>query len=113
MRKRYEIKVTCYDHKGKVLSKGCNNYSKSHPLAKHFAVLAGESQDKIYLHAELDACLKAGGKKIHEVKVERKHNDGTMANAEPCRTCKVMLRAFGVQKVKYSHEDGWKYLDFS
>ena len=112
MRKRYEIKATCYDHKGKVLSKGCNNYSKSHPLAKHFAVLAVESQDKVYLHAELDACLKARGKKIHEVKVERKHNDGTMANAEPCRTCKVMLRAFGVQKVKYSHEDGWKVLEF-
>lgn len=113
MRKLYEIKATCYDRKGKLLSVGWNNYKRSHPLAKHFAVLAGESNEKVYLHAELSACLKARTKKIHTVFVERRHNNGTMANAEPCKSCKVMLRAFGVQQVKYTHENGWKTLDLS
>lgn len=113
MRKRYQITAYAYDRKGKLLSIGKNNYNKSHPLSKYFAMLAGESQHKVYLHAEQQACLKAAGKKIHEVKVIRKHNDDTLANAEPCKTCKTMLRAFGVQKVTYSHEHGWKSFEFN
>lgn len=107
-RKKYHIKATAYDKRGRILSIGCNEYHRSHPLFKHFAILAGESDHKIWKHAEFSACIAAGKKKIHTVFVERYYNNGMPANAEPCPICKVMLRAFGVSRVLYTHERGIK-----
>lgn len=107
-RKRYQITATCYDKRGRVISTGVNLYNKSHPLYKHFAVLAGESEEKIWQHAEFSACIAAGKKEIHSIFVERYHKDGSMANAEPCKTCKLMLKAFDVKTIRYTHDDGMK-----
>ena len=107
-RKRYEIVATCFDRKGKVLGTGVNDYSRSHPLMKHFAVKAGESEQKDKLHAELSAVLASGRKNIHSIFVQRFHNDGTMAVAAPCPTCQAMLRGFGVKLVRYTHPEGIK-----
>lgn len=92
--------------KGKVLGTGVNDYSKSHPLAKHFAIIAGESEQKDKVHAELSAVLASGRKNIHSVFVQRFHNDGTMATAKPCPTCQAMLKGFGVKIVRYTSEEG-------
>lgn len=107
-RKRYTIVATCFDRKGKVVGTGTNNYRKSHPLMQHFAVKAGESDEKIYLHAELSAVLQSGRKEIHSILVQRFHTNGDLANAMPCLTCQKMLKSFGVKQVKYSHEEGIK-----
>ena len=107
-RKRYEIVATCFDKKGKVLGTGVNDYSRSHPLMKHFAVKAGESEQKDKLHAELSAVLASGRKNIHSIFVQRFHNDGSMAVAAPCPTCKAMLKGFGVKIVRYTHPEGIK-----
>lgn len=107
-RKRYEIVATCFDRKGKVLGTGVNNYNRSHPLAKHFAVKAGESEQKDKLHAELAAVLSSGRKNIHSILVQRFHNDGRMAVAAPCPTCQAMLKGFGVKFVRYTSEEGIK-----
>lgn len=108
MRKRYFITATCFDKKGKVISTGVNEYRRSHPLYKAFAVMSGASEEKIYKHAEFSACIAAGRKEIHSILVQRHHSDGSPANAEPCDTCKLMLRHFGVKKVIYTHEEGMK-----
>jgi deoxycytidylate deaminase len=107
-RKRYEIVATCFDRKGKVLGTGVNDYSRSHPLAKHFAIVAGESEQKDKVHAELAAVLASGRKNIYSIFVQRFHNDGTMAIAAPCPTCKAMLKGFGVKIVRYTTEEGIK-----
>lgn len=107
-RKRYEIVATCFDRKGKVLGTGVNDYTRSHPLAKHFAVKAGESEQKDKLHAELAAVLASGRKNIYSILVQRFHNDGTMAVAAPCPTCQAMLKGFGVKLVRYTHPEGLK-----
>lgn len=107
-RKRYEIVATCFDRKGKVLGTGVNDYSRSHPLMKHFAVKAGESEQKDKLHAELSAVLASGRKSVHSIFVQRFHNDSTMAVAAPCPTCKAMLKGFGVKIVRYTSEEGIK-----
>lgn len=107
-RKRYEIIATCFDRKGKVLGTGVNDYSRSHPLAKHFAIVAGESEMKDRVHAELSAVLASGRKNIHSILVQRFHNDGTMATAKPCPTCQAMLKGFGVKIVRYTAEEGIK-----
>lgn len=108
--KKYHLVARCYDRRGRLLSTGENEYRRSHPLFKHFALQAGESAEKIYKHAEFSAVISAGKKVIDTIYVERFHKNGTLANAEPCKTCKVMLEAFGVRKVIYTHEDGLKEL---
>lgn len=107
-RKKYHIKATTYDKRGRIISIGYNEYHRSHPLFKHFATLAGESDHKIWKHAEFSAAIAAGKRKIHTIFVERYSKSGQLANAEPCQTCKIMLRAFGVRRVLYTHEDGIK-----
>lgn len=107
-RKRYEIVATCFDRKGKVLGTGVNDYNRSHPLMKHFAVKAGESEQKDKLHAELAAVLASGRKNVHSILVQRFHNDGSMAVAAPCPTCQAMLKGFGVKIVRYTSEEGIK-----
>lgn len=100
---RFKIQATCYDAKGRVLSKGRNQYNKTHPLQAHFAKLAGEPY-KIYLHAEIAAILKAGGKKIHTIKVERYTSDGCAANAQPCPICQLAIKAFGIKRIEYTND---------
>jgi deoxycytidylate deaminase len=105
-RKRYTIVATCFDKKGRVLGAGTNNYNKSHPLMLHFAVKAGESDEKIYQHAELNAVLQSGRKDIHSILVQRFHDNGDMALAKPCPTCQAMLKGFGVKLVRYTTNEG-------
>jgi deoxycytidylate deaminase len=111
-RKKYHIKATAYDKRGRIISIGCNEYHRSHPLFKHFSQLAGESDHKIWKHAEFSAVIAAGKRKIHTVFVERYSRSGLPANAEPCPTCKIMLRAFGVRRVLYTHENGIQEMRF-
>ena len=70
MKKRFEIKATCYDKRGKIISVGYNSYKKSHPIQSHFARLAC-LPEKVYLHAEIAALLKARDKKVENIKIER------------------------------------------
>ena len=104
--KRYEIFATCYDKKGRAISFGKNDYTRSHPLFKHFAVLAGESEEKIYKHAEFSALIAAGKKEVYSVTVERFDKKGRPALAKPCKTCTLMLKSFGVQIVNYTDNGG-------
>ncbi len=108
MRKRYNLVATCFDRKGKILGSGTNDYNRSHPLMKHFACKAGESDAKIWIHAELAAVLDSGRKNIDSILVQRFHNNGNPANAMPCPTCQEMLKAFGVRLIKYTTEEGIK-----
>jgi deoxycytidylate deaminase len=108
--KKHHLIARCYDKRGRLISTGENEYRKSHPLFKHFAIQAGESEEKIYKHAEFSAIITAGKKIVDTINVERFHKNGQSANAEPCKTCKLMLSAFGVRRVIYTHEDGLKEL---
>lgn len=73
---------------------------------KHFAVLAGEPEEKIYRHAELSAVLDAGNKDVYSILVQRFDAEGKPANARPCRTCQRMLKAYGVKVMRYTSQNG-------
>ncbi len=107
-RQRFTLVATCFDKKGNVIGTGVNEYHRSHPLMKYFAEKAGESEHKVWKHAELSAVLASGKKEIDSILVQRFHKNGLMANAKPCKTCQEMLKAFGVKLVKYTHEEGIK-----
>ena len=105
-RKRYEIISTVFDKRGRVLATAKNEYHRSHPLYKYFAVQAGESPDKHARHSEFNACLAARGKDIHSILVQRFDADGKPALAKPCKTCQLVLKSFGVRIVRYTTEKG-------
>lgn len=107
-RKRYVITASCFDKKGRHLSTGVNDYKKTHPAMKRFAVLAGESEHKHALHAELSAVLSARGKEIDSIFVQRFDSQGRMKMAKPCPTCRKMLETFGIKTVRYTTENGVK-----
>lgn len=102
-KKRYLIKATTYDKKGKVLSTAYNNYKKTHPLQNHFAQLAQEPK-KQFLHAEIAAILKAKDKKIHKIKVERYDAYGNPKNAKPCKVCQLAIKTFNIKFLEYTIE---------
>lgn len=107
-KKRYTLVATCFDRRGRIVGTGTNEYDRSHPLMQEFAVKAGESEEKIYRHAEFNAVLDAGRKDVDSILVQRFHRNGDMANAMPCKTCQQMLKSFGVRLVRYTHETGIK-----
>ena len=105
-RKRFELQATCYDKKGKVLSTGKNSYRKSHPLMKFLYEKAGDSEHKVAIHAELQAVLRAGDTQVASIFVERYDAHGNPRLAKPCKTCQQMLKAFGVQEIRYTTANG-------
>jgi deoxycytidylate deaminase len=105
-RKRFHIEAFTFDKKGKFISRGTNDYHRSHPLMKHFALKAKEPEHKCWLHAEVSALLNARGKSVHTVFVQRFAADGTYALAKPCKKCYEAIKAFGVSSVKYTTNTG-------
>lgn len=105
-KKRYKVFATAFDKKNNVIGQGVNEYKRSHPLMKKFAMEAGEPCEKIYIHAELAAVLSAGKKNIHKVLVQRFDSNGNPALAKPCKTCQCMLKTFGVKIVQYTSAHG-------
>jgi deoxycytidylate deaminase len=105
-RKQFVLTATTFDKKGKVIAHGTNNYNKSHPLQKHFSLLAGESEKKCVLHAELSAILQSRGKVIESIFVQRFAADGTYALAKPCPSCQQAIKAFGIKKVMFTTPNG-------
>ncbi len=100
-RKKYVIKATTYDKRGRVISTGLNNYSKSHTLMKHFGELVG-LPEKTKLHAEVSALIRAGDKVPHKIYVERYGADGRPMLAKPCPVCAAAIKVWGVKVVEYT-----------
>jgi len=98
--RKQKVIAKAYDKRGRLLAVGENSYIKTHPLQAEFAEKAGNSL-AIYLHAEIDALIKAKGP-VYKLSVERRLADGTLGNAEPCKICKLAIERAAVQVVEYS-----------
>ena len=99
--KKQLILAKCYDKKGNLLSTAFNSYRKTHPKQKEFAVAAG-MPFREYLHAEIHAMIRARGKDIHKLTVERYDSNGKASLARPCPVCDSAIKAFGVKIVEYT-----------
>ena len=103
---RFVIIAKAYDRKGRLLSIGHNQYMKSHPLQKAYAIRAGlPVKDK--LHAEIQCLVRSGDKPVHRLAVERYLKDSSMALAKPCPVCQEAIKDFGVKFVEYTTPNGW------
>jgi len=106
MKTRYFIYATAINKHGTTISKGKNSYTKSHPLQAYFAKKVGRPE-QIYLHAEIQCILNAKGDEIYELKIERDDRK-SLRNAKPCPICMEAIRAFGIKKITYTTDTGYK-----
>ena len=110
MKQKHTITAKCFDKKGNLLSQATNSYVKTHPLQAYFASKVGHKEndasfkEKIYLHAEIWAIIKAGDKPIHRIEVERKGKSGQNLNAKPCPICMEAIKAFGIKQLAFTLE---------
>ena len=97
---------TCiYNRKGKIISTGINSFSKTHPLQEKFSC----TPHKIFLHAEIDAIVKALRKNDElagfRLAIARVCSDGSDAQAFPCDGCIDALASYGCDSVTYFDEE--------
>ena len=102
--KRYQIFATTYDKRGRILAGATNDYKKSHPLQRQLSIQVYGHPEKMYLHAELAACLRSGDKEIHRIVVQRFDSQGRPALAKPCMMCMKALELYGVKFLWYTNE---------
>lgn len=102
MNRKQNITAILYDKKGKILSIGRNSYHKTHPLQAKSAQAVGEDY-KIFLHAEIDALVKAKNwDKAHKLVITRFTQDGKPALAKPCKICQHAIKLAGIQLVEHT-----------
>ena len=97
---QHNLTAFAYNKRGKLLSIGKNSYVKSHPIQARFAKRSGQPQ-KIYLHAEIDALIKARTK-VYRLVVVRIKADGNYGSAKPCAVCQQAISFFDVASVEHS-----------
>lgn len=86
------INATVYDKRGRVLSRGTNSYTRTHPLQQKAARAAGEhKRDFGFMHAETAALVRANPQKAFRISITRFTRDGKPAPAKPCACCQWIL----------------------
>lgn len=111
MKKRYNILAEILDKRGNTISTGENSYTKSNPIQKNLSMKCGYSEERIYLHAELQAILRARKRTPHTMIITRKDSKGNLRNAFPCRSCQEAIKMSGLKKIIFSNDNGmeeWK-----
>lgn len=102
MNQKHNITAILYDRKGKILSIGKNSYVKTHPLQAKSAQAVGEDY-KIFLHAEVDALVRAKDwGKAHKLVITRFTKDGKPALAKPCKICQHAINMAGIKYVEHT-----------
>lgn len=96
------ITALIYDRKGRIISIGKNSYVKTHPLQAKFAQHVGLN-DKIFLHAEVEALVKLKDwSKAHKIVITRYNKNGEPVLAKPCKVCQHAIKMANIQHVEHT-----------
>ena len=98
-RGKQRVYAVVVDRKGRIVSESPNSYEKSHPKQKHYAVKAGCSEQKMFLHAEMRAIIQAKGKG-HKLYVARVGYADVSLPAFPCPICQLAIKDSGIKSVE-------------
>lgn len=101
MSNKRNILATTFDKRGRVISKASNSYIKTHTLQASYASKVGTDY-KIYLHAEVLAIIRAKGRQIYKIRIERYTKDNLPALAKPCPICELAIKEAGIKFVEYT-----------
>jgi tRNA(Arg) A34 adenosine deaminase TadA len=95
--------------KNKVIVTATNLEKKTHPIQASFARKVG-MKEKIYLHAEINALIKAK-EDVDTIVVARigGHSQNELRMSKPCPVCAAALEMSNVKKIIYSTDDGFLY----
>jgi hypothetical protein len=99
--KKHTIFAMAFDRHGRMISTGVNSYNSSRSLQRYFASKVGMF-DSVYTHAEIDCLVKAKGKQVHKLVVQRFNRLGEPVCAKPCKICQEAIKAFGVKIVEHT-----------
>ena len=98
--------------KNELLAIGQNDPDKPSGKALKFARMFNTRQTMAYpyLHAEIDVVSRLWGK-VHidnniKIVVVRLNKTGQLQNSKPCKSCKTVLDALGVEDVWWSTNEG-------
>ena len=101
MKKRQDVTAFAYDRRGRLIAVGKNSHVKTHPMQAKIAARVGLPK-KIFLHAEMDALVKARGRRIHKLVVVRVDSAGRYACAKPCAVCAEAIRMARIEHVSHT-----------
>jgi deoxycytidylate deaminase len=102
MKKKFSVTAIIYDKRGRVLSVGVNSYVKTHPMMAEYARRAGEPY-KVFLHAEVAAIVRCVHiERAYKIVVIRYNEDGSPANARPCKICQAAIKTAGIEVVEHT-----------
>jgi tRNA(Arg) A34 adenosine deaminase TadA len=93
--------------KSKVIATAVNLERKSHPFQAKLARKVGLGE-KIYLHAEVHALIKAK-EDADTIVVARVDNQNKLRMAKPCKICSFALEQVGITNVYYTTNEGFMY----
>lgn len=95
--------------KNKVIVSATNLEKKTHPLQAFLAERVG-LDEKIYLHAEVNALIKSK-EKADTIVVARigGHGHNELRMSKPCPICQMALEMNNISRVIYSTNDGFNY----
>ena len=101
MSRQQQLTAIAYDKKGRIISVGNNSYVRTHTMQARYARKVGKP-GAIFLHAEIDAIVKARGRPIHRLFVSRVTPNGEYGMAKPCEICQMALAEYGVKIVEHT-----------
>jgi tRNA(Arg) A34 adenosine deaminase TadA len=102
-KRKYTIRATTYDRKGKVIAVAYNNYNKTHPEQARIAAIVGMEECQ-FLHAEVAVIIRSRARSghIHRIRIERYDRMGQPKLAEPCVICKFAIQEAGIREIEYT-----------
>jgi len=108
---RHSRHAACVVHRDRILSIGTAKY-KSHPIMQRYQTVArgriAVVPEQIYLHAEVDAILRAANRfgteilKDSSLHVLRLTKGGNVSLSKPCVVCERVINAFDITDVHWS-----------
>lgn len=99
---KQNVIALAYNKRGHLLAVGRNSYVKTHPLQARYA-LKGGNPDRIYLHAEVAALIRASKRgTVHKLVIVRQSEAGNYLCAKPCSGCQAAISDFRVKHVEHT-----------
>lgn len=105
-KKRYNITAIISDKRGRPISVGRNNYSKTHPYMRLMGEQVGEPY-KVALHAEVLAILRCNDlSKANKISIFRYDSLGNPRLAKPCKACMQAIKLSGIPNIEFTVDGG-------
>lgn len=100
---RQSITAVVRDRRGRILGRGQNSYTKTHPVQAYWARLTGAPEQRCYLHAEIAALISARGRgQPWSIDIARQGRSGKYLLAAPCGACLAAIQAAGIRRITHT-----------